>query len=41
MAKRIYAVVAIVLVILIVLLALNGDQLYAALIRMHGGPSHH
>lgn len=41
MSKRNAAIVALVLVILVVVAALNGDRLYDALIRMHGGPPSH
>lgn len=41
MAKRIYAAIAVVLLLLIIAAAMNGDKLYAALLRMHGGAASH
>lgn len=41
MSKPIYAAAAIALVILIVVAAMNGERLYAAMLRMHGPPKQH
>ena len=40
MNKRVYAVVAIILVLVVIVAILNGDRLYDALLRMHGGNPH-
>ena len=41
MSKRFYAIAAFVVLLLILVAVLNGDRLYDALIRMHGGTPHH
>lgn len=41
MSKRVVTIVAVLVLILILVAALNGDRLFDALIRMHGGPPHH